>query len=61
MSKVYIVKVQGWGDDEDAFYNISGHSTRKLADKALKELLKQAKADGLDDVVTDVEVLSIDA
>jgi len=23
MKKVYIVKVQGWGDDEDAFENIA--------------------------------------
>jgi hypothetical protein len=61
MQKVYIVKVQGWGDDEDAFYNTGAYSTRKLADKAIKKLLKQALADGLDDVVTDVEVISIDA
>jgi hypothetical protein len=61
MKKVYIVQVQGWGDDENAFYNISGHSTRKLADSALKTLLAEALADGLDNVVTEIEVLSIDA
>jgi hypothetical protein len=61
MKKVYIVKVQGWGDDEDAFENISAHSTRKLADTALKTLLTEAEADGLTDVVTDVEVITVDA
>lgn len=61
MKKVYIVQAQGWGDDENAMYNISGHSTRKLAEAAVKELVKQAHTDGLTDVVTAVEVISIDA
>ena len=61
MQKVYIVQVQGWGDDENAFYNTSGHTTRKLADSALEALLAEAEADGLTDVVTNIEVLTIDA
>ena len=63
MKKVYIVQVRGWGDDEDAMYNISGHSTRKLADSALEALLAEAEADGLEraDVESNIEVLSIDA
>ena len=61
MTKVYIVQALGWGDREDAFYNISAHSTRQLADKALKELAEQASADGLDDVITNVEVITVDA
>jgi hypothetical protein len=61
MNKVYIVQVQGWGDDEDAMYNVGAFSTRAKADKHVKQLVKQALADGLDDVVTDVEVITVDA
>jgi hypothetical protein len=61
MKKVYIVQVQGWGDDEDAMENMGAFSTRAKADAHIKQLLKQALADGLDDVVTDVEVMTVDA
>jgi len=63
MQKVYIVQVRGWGDDEDAMYNISGHSTRELADSALEALLAEAEADGLEwtDIESNIEVLTIDA
>ena len=61
MSKVYIVKVRGWGDDEDAMENIAAFSTLKLAEKHVKQLVKQAEADGLTDVDTDVEVMTLDA
>jgi hypothetical protein len=61
MQKVYIVQVQGWGDDEDAMYNTGAYSTRTLAEQALADLLTQATEDGLEDVVTDIEVLTIDA
>ena len=61
MSKVYIVKVRGWGDDEDAMENIAAFSTLKLAEKHVKQLVKQAEADGLTNVDTDVEVMTLDA
>ena len=63
MQKVYIVQVRGWGDDEDAMYNISGHSTRELADAALETLLAEAEADGMEwtSIETNIEVLTIDA
>ena len=63
MTKVYIVQVRGWGDDEDAMYNISGHSRRELADATLEALLAEAEADGLEwtDIESNIEVLSIDA
>jgi hypothetical protein len=60
MSKVYIVQVQGWGDDEDAFYNTGAYSTRAKADTALAELVAQAEADELE-VVTNLEVITVDA
>ena len=61
MKKVYIVRVQGWGDDEDTFENISAHSTRQLAEDAMHVLIAEAHDDGLLDVVTDVEVMTLDA
>jgi len=57
---VYIVQVQGWGDDEDAFYNTGAYSTKEKADEALAELVAQAQEDELE-VVTNVEVITVDA
>jgi hypothetical protein len=60
MTKVYILQVQGWGDDEDAFVNTGAFSTRELAEQAQTNLIAEAEADGLEDVVTDIEVLTLD-
>lgn len=59
--QVYIVQVQGWGDDEDAMYNVSAHSTRAGAEAAVAQLTAEAHTDGLTDVVTDIEVVTVDA
>lgn len=61
MQKVYIVQVQGWGDDEDAMYNVSAHSTREKAEDAMHVLIADAHDDGLTDVVTEIEVITVDA
>jgi hypothetical protein len=61
MQKVYIVQVQGWGDNEDAFYITGAYSTRKLAEAAVAQLVADAHLDGLDDVVTEIEVVTVDA
>jgi hypothetical protein len=61
MQKVYIVQVRGWGDDEDAMYNVSAHSTREKAEDAMHVLIADAHDDGLLDVDTDIEVMTIDA
>ena len=60
MQKVYIVQVQGWGDDEDAFYITGAYSTRELADAAVVKLTADALEDNIDDVVTDIEVVTVD-
>jgi len=60
MQKIYIVQVQGWGDDEAAFYNTGAYSTKAKADEALAQLVAQAQADELD-VVTNMEVITVDA
>ena len=36
--QVYIVQVRGWGDDEDAMYNIAACSTRELADTYIAQI-----------------------
>jgi hypothetical protein len=61
MKKVYIVQVQGWGDSEDAFYTVGAYSTRDKADAAVAKLTADALADSIDDVVVDVEVVTVDA
>ena len=60
MQKVYIVQVRGWGDDEDAMYNVGAFSTRALADAHVTQLTAEALADELE-VETDVEVITVDA
>ena len=61
--QVYIVQVQGWGDDEDEFYNVGAYSTRARAEAALEDLLVQWEADGgeRDEVVHEIEVITVDA
>jgi hypothetical protein len=60
MTKVYIVQVRGWGDDEDAMENVGAFSTRELADAHIVQLTADAQLDELD-VETDVQVMTIDA
>ena len=55
--KVYIAQVLGLGDREDAFYNIGAYSTRKLAEKALKDMEEEID-DG--ELETEIEVYTID-
>ena len=63
MSKVYILQAQGWGDDENAMYNVGAFSTRAKAEAALEEMLQQWEADGCDrdDVVYEIEPMTVDA
>jgi hypothetical protein len=61
MKKVYIVQVQGWGDDEDAMENIAAFSTRQLADAHVVQLVADALADEIEDIVTDIQVMTLDA
>ena len=57
MRKVFIVQVQGWGDNEDEFYNCGTYSTRAKAEAGVEELLTDWEADGNDraDVVYEIE------
>ena len=60
MKKVYIVQVQGWGDDEDAFYITGAYSTKEKAEDAERNIITEAEADELE-VVTQIEVVTVDA
>jgi len=61
MQKIYIVQIQGWGDDESEFYNMGTFSTRAKAETALEEMLADWEANGSDraDVVYEIEELAV--
>lgn len=61
MKKVYILQVQGWGDDENAMYITGAYSSRINAETAQRNLISDALEDGLDNVVTEIEVVTVDA
>ena len=61
MQKVYIVQVLGWGDNENAFYNTGVYSSRVNAETAQRNLIAEALEDGLEDVVTNIEEMELDA
>ena len=48
MDKVYILQVQGWGDNENEFYNMGAFSTRAKAEADVEELLALWVHDGGD-------------
>ena len=61
MSKVYVVQALGFGDREDAFYNMGVYSTKAQANKALKEMEAEWAEDDLEDVETNIEEWELDA
>jgi len=58
---IFVVQVQGWGDDENAFYNTGVYSSRVNAETAQRNLIAEALEDGLEDVVTNIEEMELDA
>jgi hypothetical protein len=61
MKKVYVLQVQGWGDDEDAFYNTGVFDNIDSLENAKQNLVREAYDDGLTDVVLNVEEFEINA
>jgi len=55
--QVYIVMIQGWGDNEDEFYNMGTFSTRAKAEAGLEEMLQEWEDNDGDraDVVYEIE------
>lgn len=48
MKTVFVVQGQGFGDDENAFYNIAAFSTQALADAYVAEMQANDAEDGND-------------
>jgi hypothetical protein len=61
MQKVYVLQVQGWGDDEDAFYNIGVYNSIDNLENAKQNCVREAYDDGLIDVVLNVEEFEVNA
>jgi len=61
MQKVYVLQVQGWGDDEDAFYNIGVYDSTDSLENAKQNCVREAYDDGLTDVVLNVEEFEVNA
>ena len=60
MQTVFVVQAQGFGDDEDAFYNIAAFSKRELADLYVADLQEQDAADD-NDFVYNVDEITLQA
>jgi hypothetical protein len=61
MQKVYVLQAQGFGDDEDAFYNIGVYDSVNGLENAKQNFVREAYDDGLTDVVLNVEEFEVNA
>jgi hypothetical protein len=61
MQKVYVLQVQGWGDNEDEFYNTGVYDSIDSLENAKQNLVREAYDDGLTDVVLNVEEFEVNA
>jgi len=61
MQKVYVLQAQGLGDDEDAFYNIGVYDSISNLENAKQNFTSEWEADGLTDVVLNVEEFEVNA
>jgi len=61
MQKVYVLQAQGWGDNEDAFYNIGVYDSVDSLENAKQNCVREAYDDGLTDVVLNVEEFEVNA
>jgi hypothetical protein len=60
MKTIFVVQAQGFGDDEDAFYNIAAFSTLALADAHIAELEEQDEAED-NSFVYEVDTVTLQA
>jgi hypothetical protein len=61
MQKVYVLQAQGWGDNEDEFYNVGVYDSTDSLENAKQNLVREAYDDGLTDVVLNVEEFEVNA
>jgi hypothetical protein len=60
MKTIFVVQAQGFGDDEDAFYNIAAFSTLALADAHIAELEEQDEVED-NSFVYEVDTVTLQA
>jgi hypothetical protein len=60
MQKMYVLQVQGWGDNEDAFYNMGVYNSKVAVETAQRNLIAEALEDGLD-AVTNIDEFELNA
>jgi hypothetical protein len=61
MQKVYVLQVQGFGDNENEFYNIGVYNSIDNLEAAKQNVVREAYDDGLTDVVLNVEEFEVNA
>jgi hypothetical protein len=61
MKKMFVLQVQGWGDDEYAFENVGVYDSRIGVETAQRNLISEALDDGMEDVVTNIEEFELNA
>jgi len=61
MQKVYVLQAQGWGDDEDAFYNIGVYDSIDSLENAKQNLTREAYDDCFINIVLNVEEFEVNA
>ena len=61
MNKVYVLQAQGWGDNENEFYNVGVYDSTDSLENAKQNLVREAYDDGLTDVVLNVEEFEVNA
>ena len=61
MKTMYVLQVQGWGDDEYAFENVGVYDSRIGVETAQRNLISEALDDGMEDVVTNIEEFELNA
>ena len=61
MQKVYVLQAQGLGDNEYEFYNIGVYDSISNLENANQNVTREWQADGLEDVVLNVEEYEVNA
>jgi hypothetical protein len=61
MKQVYMLQVQGWGDDEYEFVNIGAYSSKVNAEMAQRNAISEWAEDTGGELVTKIEVWELDA
>ena len=60
MQKMYVLQAQGWGDNENEFYNIGVYDSIDSLENAKQNCIREAYDDELE-VVLNVEVFEVNA